>query len=74
MEDTFLNVYPKLSVAESGQSFNLTGLWLAHGDEPLLQQWLVPAGGASGAMVDQKGGSQKVEQLRPRSVRGPVRV
>ena len=43
MEDTFLNVYPKLSVADSGQSFNLTGLWLAHGDEPLLQQWLVDA-------------------------------
>lgn len=43
MEDTFLNVYPKLSAADTNNPLNLTGLWLAHGDEPLLQQWLIDA-------------------------------
>ncbi|WP_296403549.1 DNA polymerase III subunit delta [Psychrobacter sp.] len=43
MEDTFLNVYPKLSSNETANAPNLTGLWLAHGDEALLQQWLIDA-------------------------------
>lgn len=43
MEDTFLNVYPKLNSTEPNQNLNLTGLWLAHGDEPLLHQWLIDA-------------------------------
>lgn len=40
MEDTFLHIYPKLSTTDS---VNFTGLWLAHGDEPLLHQWLIDA-------------------------------
>lgn len=39
MQQTFIQAYPKLlqpSVAAAG-------LWLAHGDEPLLQQWLIDA-------------------------------
>ncbi|WP_019671816.1 DNA polymerase III subunit delta [Psychrobacter lutiphocae] len=43
MQDSFLNLYPKLEQHPSGQNLGLTGLWLAHGDEPLLQQWLVDA-------------------------------
>ena len=43
MEDTFLNVYPKLSATGLEHNLNLTGLWLAHGDEPLLHQWLIDA-------------------------------
>lgn len=42
MQDTFLNVYPKLSSEQSAQNI-LSGLWLAHGDEPLLHQWLIDA-------------------------------
>ncbi|WP_227430056.1 DNA polymerase III subunit delta [Psychrobacter sp. I-STPA6b] len=40
MQDTFLNSYPKLLQANTPI---LTGLWLAHGDEPLLTQWLTDA-------------------------------
>lgn len=40
MQDTFLNVYPKLLLPSN---IRPTGLWLGHGDEPLLQQWLIDA-------------------------------
>ncbi|PNK61327.1 DNA polymerase III subunit delta [Psychrobacter sp. FDAARGOS_221] len=43
MQDSFLNIYPKLTQVQADHNLNLTGLWLAHGDEPLLQQWLVDA-------------------------------
>ena len=39
MAQTFINSYPKL--LQSG--VQVAGLWLAHGDEPLLQQWLITA-------------------------------
>ena len=39
MQDTFIQAYPKLLQP----SVAVTGLWLAHGDEPLLNQWLIDA-------------------------------
>ena len=42
MQDTFLNVYPKLTSQAASQNV-LSGLWLAHGDEPLLHQWFIDA-------------------------------
>ncbi len=39
MSQTFLQAYPKLLQP----SVAVAGLWLAHGDEPLLQQWLIDA-------------------------------
>ena len=39
MQDTFIQVYPKLLQP----SIAVAGLWLAHGDEPLLSQWLIDA-------------------------------
>ncbi|MGP9491072.1 DNA polymerase III subunit delta [Psychrobacter sp. AOP7-B1-24] len=39
MQDTFIKAYPKLLQP----SVAVTGLWLAHGDEPLLSQWLIDA-------------------------------
>lgn len=39
MTQPFLQAYPKLLQP----SVAVAGLWLAHGDEPLLQQWLVDA-------------------------------
>lgn len=39
MQDTFIQAYPKLLQP----SVAVAGLWLAHGDEPLLSQWLVDA-------------------------------
>ncbi len=45
MQDTFLNYYPKLMQTEATAhpGLSLNGLWLAHGDEPLLHQWLIDA-------------------------------
>lgn len=47
MQDSFLNAYPKLQnslQSQSGHSdISVAGLWLAHGDEPLLNQWLLDA-------------------------------
>ncbi|MBP2281531.1 DNA polymerase-3 subunit delta [Psychrobacter sp. PL19] len=37
MQDTFIQAYPKLLQPPVA----VAGLWLAHGDEPLLHQWLV---------------------------------
>lgn len=42
MKGSFLDVYSKLSPSNAQQS-SLSGLWLAHGDEPLLHQWLIDA-------------------------------
>ena len=39
MQDTFIQAYPKLLQP----SVAVVGLWLAHGDEPLLSQWLIDA-------------------------------
>ncbi len=39
MSQTFLQAYPKLLQP----SVAVAGLWLVHGDEPLLQQWLIDA-------------------------------
>ncbi len=39
MQESFIQVYPKLLQP----SVAVAGLWLAHGDEPLLQQWLIDA-------------------------------
>ena len=39
MQNTFIQAYPKLLQS----SVAVAGLWLAHGDEPLLQQWLIDA-------------------------------
>ena len=39
MQDTFIKAYPKLLQP----SVAVAGLWLAHGDEPLLHQWLIDA-------------------------------
>lgn len=39
MQQTFIQAYPKLLQP----SVAVAGLWLAHGDEPLLQQWLIDA-------------------------------
>ncbi|MDN6274819.1 DNA polymerase III subunit delta [Psychrobacter sp.] len=39
MQDTFIQAYPKILQP----SVVVAGLWLAHGDEPLLSQWLVDA-------------------------------
>lgn len=39
MQNTFTQAYPKLLQ----DNVTVAGLWLAHGDEPLLQQWLVDA-------------------------------
>lgn len=39
MQETFIQAYPKLLQP----SVAVAGLWLAHGDEPLLHQWLVDA-------------------------------
>ena len=39
MQDTFIQAYPKLFQP----SIAVAGLWLAHGDEPLLSQWLIDA-------------------------------
>ena len=39
MAKTFLNLYPQLLKPE----IQVAGLWLAHGDEPVLQQWLIAA-------------------------------
>ena len=39
MQDTFIQAYPKLLQADVA----VAGLWLAHGDEPLLHQWLSDA-------------------------------
>lgn len=39
MQESFVQAYPKLLQP----SIATAGLWLAHGDEPLLQQWLIDA-------------------------------
>lgn len=39
MQNTFIQAYPKLLQP----SVAVAGLWLAHGDEPLLHQWLIDA-------------------------------
>ncbi len=39
MQDTFIQAYPKLLQPQVA----VAGLWLAHGDEPLLSQWLIDA-------------------------------
>lgn len=39
MQDTFITAYPKLLQP----SVAVAGLWLAHGNETLLQQWLIDA-------------------------------
>ncbi|WP_299188492.1 DNA polymerase III subunit delta [uncultured Psychrobacter sp.] len=39
MQDTFIQAYPKLL----RPAVAVAGLWLAHGDEPLLSQWLIDA-------------------------------
>ncbi len=39
MQASFIQAYPKLLQATA----SVAGLWLAHGDEPLLQQWLIDA-------------------------------
>ena len=43
MQASFLTSYPKLLTPSSPQPLTLTGLWLAHGDEPILSGWLVDA-------------------------------
>ncbi|MGM8887980.1 hypothetical protein ACS8FD_18790 [Psychrobacter sp. 1U2] len=37
MQDTFIQAYPKLLQP----TVAVAGLWLAHGNEPLLSQWLI---------------------------------
>lgn len=39
MQQTFIQAYPKLLQPP----VTVAGLWLAHGDEPLLHQWLIDA-------------------------------
>lgn len=39
MQNAFIQAYPKLLQNEVA----VAGLWLAHGDEPLLHQWLIDA-------------------------------
>ncbi len=39
MQESFIQAYPKLLQP----SIAVAGLWLAHGDEPLLHQWLIDA-------------------------------
>ncbi|WP_201582520.1 DNA polymerase III subunit delta [Psychrobacter jeotgali] len=39
MQTSFIQAYPKLLQPKVA----VAGLWLAHGDEPLLQQWLIDA-------------------------------
>jgi len=39
MQESFIQAYPKLLQP----SVAVAGLWLAHGDEPLLHQWLIDA-------------------------------
>ena len=39
MQDTFIQAYPKLLQPAAA----VAGLWLAHGEEPLLSQWLIDA-------------------------------
>ncbi len=39
MQQSFIQAYPKLLQPDIA----VAGLWLAHGDEPLLQQWLIDA-------------------------------
>ena len=39
MQESFIHAYPKLLQP----SVAVAGLWLAHGDEPLLHQWLIDA-------------------------------
>ena len=39
MQESFIQAYPKLIQS----SVAVAGLWLAHGDEPLLSQWLIDA-------------------------------
>ncbi|OLF36361.1 MULTISPECIES: DNA polymerase III subunit delta [unclassified Psychrobacter] len=39
MQDTFIQAYPKLLQP----TVAVAGLWLAHGDEPLLSQWFIDA-------------------------------
>lgn len=39
MQESFIQAYPKLLQS----SVAVAGLWLAHGDEPLLHQWLIDA-------------------------------
>lgn len=39
MQESFIQAYPQLRQP----SVAVAGLWLAHGDEPLLQQWLIDA-------------------------------
>ncbi len=39
MQQSFIQAYPQLLQP----SIAVAGLWLAHGDEPLLQQWLIDA-------------------------------
>lgn len=39
MQQSFIQSYPKLLQP----NVQVAGLWLAHGDEPLLQQWLIDA-------------------------------
>ncbi|WP_350560504.1 DNA polymerase III subunit delta [Psychrobacter sp. CAL346-MNA-CIBAN-0220] len=39
MQETFIQAYPKLLQS----SIAVAGVWLAHGDEPLLSQWLIDA-------------------------------
>ncbi len=41
MNQPFLSAYQKLSQNASQSPFLATGLWLLHGDEPLLSQWLI---------------------------------
>lgn len=49
MQDSFIHAYPRLQQAIQASDkaptdqFNVSGLWLAHGDEPLLNQWLLDA-------------------------------
>lgn len=43
MQDTFLNAYPRLQSQQAQCDISVAGLWLAHGDEPLLNQWLLDA-------------------------------
>lgn len=47
MQDSFIHAYPQLQHALASDSpctgVNSAGLWLAHGDEPLLTQWLLDA-------------------------------
>lgn len=44
MQASFLTSYPKLiAPADTQPTLQLTGMWLAHGDEPVLTGWLVDA-------------------------------